>query len=256
MVFIKLVIDMDEVICDFLGELCVRYNLHTGATLSVEQLNQYDLTPFIGEVGKQLFLRPGFFSELKPFPQALKILKKLHLEGNQIIVATDAKGSIEVASDKKKWVERHIPFLAHENFIVTAEKHFIDADLIFDDSPEVLNKFPGIKVVMDRPYNKEVDAYRIYNNDWLQFYSLVKDIEARKFGSAIAAKEYDWQAIKQWRAISIDDRERITRTAYCTSCRGITTVIEFIITLVGGSILLSGICKKCGAPVNRIVERE
>lgn len=176
MIIIKLLIDMDEVICDFLGELCRRYNQLTGAEIYPEQLKQYDLTSFVGEIGKSIFLRPDFFSELKAFPHAVETLKKLYIEGYHLIVATDAKGDSHVAADKKNWIKRHLPFLPSTNFIISSEKHLLDGDLFFDDSPDVLNWFSGIKVVMDRPYNKEVKGYRIFNNDWLQFYSLVKSL--------------------------------------------------------------------------------
>lgn len=167
---------MDEVICDFLGELCRRYEHHTGAAVNLRHLAQYDLTPFVGEIGKRLFLQAGFFSELKAFPHALDTLKKLYLEGYHIIVATDAKNNSAVAEDKKRWVKKHLPFLIPDNFIVTAEKHLIRAELLFDDSPEVLKRFSGIKVIMDRPYNQGVTGHRIFNNDWRQFYLLVKNL--------------------------------------------------------------------------------
>ncbi len=61
-----------------------------------------------------------------------------------------------------------------------------------------------------------------------------------------------WQVHKQWHAIPKDDRDAIARNAYCTSCMGMTTVIEFNITMVGGDILLSG---KCIGRVNTLSSR-
>lgn len=175
-ILIRLLIDMDEVICDFLGELCRRYNQLKGTELHPSQLKQYDLTSFIGEEGKKLFLCSGFFSELKAFPHAIETMKKFYDEGHHITIATDAKGNSVVANDKKNWVKRNISFLPQQNFVISSEKYLLDADLLFDDSPDVLNRFKGIKVIMDRPYNKQVKGYRIFNNDWLQFYSLVKSL--------------------------------------------------------------------------------
>lgn len=177
MIPIKLLIDMGEVICDFLGELCRRYNQLKGTVLHPGQVKQYDLTSFVGEEGKNLFLCPGFFSELKAFPLAIEALERLHHEGHHLIIATDAKGNSDVANDKQNWVRQHIPFLPRPNFIISSEKHLLDADLLFDDSPAILNRFAGIKVVMDRPYNRQVSGYRIFDNDWLQFYALVKRLE-------------------------------------------------------------------------------
>jgi len=63
---LRLLIDMDEVICMFLEELCIRYNKEFGASLAPDQLQQYDLTNFVGEEGKLLFQQAGFFDCLQP----------------------------------------------------------------------------------------------------------------------------------------------------------------------------------------------
>ncbi len=172
----KILVDMDEVICDFLGELCTRYNSLLGTELHPAQLVQYDLTPFVGEVGKRIFLSPGFFTELKPFPNAINTLRNLCGGGHHVVVATDAKGDNNVAADKAAWIARYLPFLPAHDFVVTSRKYLIEADLLFDDSPEILARFGGIKVVMDRPYNRHVQGHRIFNNDWLQFHSLVTEL--------------------------------------------------------------------------------
>lgn len=176
MIAIRLLIDMDEVICDFLGELFRRYNRLTGKALRLDQLKQYDLTPFVGRLGEKIYFSPGFFAQLQPFPYALDVLRQLQQEGHHLIVATDARGNSQMAADKKSWVRRHLPFLPPQNFVVCSHKYRIKADLLFDDSPFILNRFNGIKVVMDRPYNQHVKGQRIYNNNWLDFHTYVRSL--------------------------------------------------------------------------------
>ena len=177
---IRLIIDMDEVICDFLGKLCEDYNAQNDTCLSVDRIDHYDLTGFIGQDGRKLFLQAGFFDRLKPFPGALEVIKKLHDEGHEVIVATNALGHPDVAADKCRWMQECLPFLYPDNFFIGVRKELIKGDLIFEDSPGVLKAFPGIKVVMDRAYNKGVEGHRIYNNDWEKFYSLVKELDSHK----------------------------------------------------------------------------
>lgn len=62
------------------------------------------------------------------------------------------------------------------------------------------------------------------------------------------------QALKQWHTIPKDDRDAIEQNAYCASCRGMTTTVEYAVSFVSIDILLSGKCNKCGGPVNRVVE--
>jgi len=173
---IRLLIDMDEVICDFLGPLCRQYNLLSRTQLSISNIDQYDLTNFIGPDGKKIFLRAGFFDCLEPFPGSLDILQTLREDGHDIIIATNALGNPDVAADKCRWIKRYLPEFYPDSFFIASRKHLIRADIIFDDSPDVLNRFPGTRVVMDRPYNRKVEGYRIYNNNWLDFYKLVNSL--------------------------------------------------------------------------------
>lgn len=175
-----LLIDMDEVICMFLEELCLRYNKAFGTFLAPDQLRQYDLTDFVGEKGKNLFQQAGFFDKLKPFPFAVKVIEKLLMENYEMIIATDTKDNPSIHADKELWIRENLPFFPREQVFFTRDKHLLDADLIFDDSPEVIEKFPGIKVIMDRPYNKHVAGHRVYNNNWMDFYALVKTLGNQK----------------------------------------------------------------------------
>ncbi len=165
---------MDEVLCNFLEKLCKDYNALHNADLTPDKIDLYDLTNFIGSEGKKLFLKADFFNNLDPFSNAISVIKKLHEDDHEIVIVTNALGNPDVAADKCRWMIKYLPFIYPDNFIIAVKKHLIYGDLMFDDSPYVINNFSGIKVVMDRPYNQEVQGYRIYNNNWLDFYSLIK----------------------------------------------------------------------------------
>ncbi len=170
---------MDEVICDFLGPLCSQYNQLYGTDWAVSEFSEHDLISFIGDKGKRIFLKKGFFYCLEPYPGSLDILKKLSKDGHDVIIASNALGNPDAAADKCRWMEKYLPGLLAENFFITSRKYLIRGDIIFDDSPGVLNSFPGIKVVMDRSYNKNVEGYRIYNNNWHDFYQLVNELSTK-----------------------------------------------------------------------------
>ena len=171
---------MDEVICDFLGQLCQKFNETYNANLKPDHILEYDLTSFIGEEGKKIFITRGFFKTLRPFPHAVKVINRLQEEGCQIIIASDSKSSQVVEEDKLYWVRKHLPFYPTQKVIFTTEKNLLSGDLIFDDSPDVISKFSGTKVAMDRPYNRHVGDYRIYNNNWRDFYKLVTRIRTNE----------------------------------------------------------------------------
>lgn len=174
----RLLIDLDEAVCDFLGGLCARYNSINGTTYDVSDFHHYDLSKVMGPRVRDYFLCDGFFSQLQAYPNAVEVLTRLVNDGFEVLVVTDALGSPEAEADKFHWLKRNLPFLFPTNTVLASRKDIIRADLMFDDSPRHLDSFPGIRVVMDRPYNKEVQGCRVFNNDWLEFERLVRTLSA------------------------------------------------------------------------------
>lgn len=170
---------MDEVICDFLGPLCRQYNELHGTDWSLAGFSEYDLDSFIGGKGREIFLKAGFFYSLEPYPGSLEILETLREDGHDVIIASNALGNPDAAADKCRWMGKFLPELLAENFFITSRKYLIRGDMLFDDSPGVLENFPCIRVVMDRPYNQQVEGFRIYNNNWQDFYRLVSELSKK-----------------------------------------------------------------------------
>ena len=171
---IRLIIDLDETTVDFLSYLCVQYNYLYNKNIKREDINKWDLTEFVGVEGKNIFKKPGFFINLKPFPYAIETLLRLKHDGHDIIVATHPPNGV-TAMEKVLWVEKYLSFIPQENIVLIARKSLIKGDLIFDDATIHLEGFDGIKVCMDRLYNKDANCdYRV--SDWLEFYEVVRNL--------------------------------------------------------------------------------
>ena len=155
------------------GQLCQRFNETYNASLKPGHILEYDLTSFIGEEGKKIFITRGFFKTLRPFPHAAKVINRLQEEGCEINIASDSKSSQIVEEDKLYWVRKYLPFYPTQKVIFTTENNLLSGDLIFDDSPDVINKFPGIKVAMDRPlwiyYFKNFNYVSRVSTPWQSF---------------------------------------------------------------------------------------
>ncbi len=171
----RMILDMDECICDMLTPLCQEYSRVIDKAFVIDDIVQYDLSIYPGM--KELFLRPNFFVNLKPYREALKIIAQFHIEGkHEIFIATDPMGMDFIASEKLIWLHEHLPFLLPKNVFLGHRKDLLKGDLIFDDAPHHINGFDGIKVIMDKPYNQDVVAdYRV--QDWKEFYKLVRKLE-------------------------------------------------------------------------------
>lgn len=181
-IIIKLGIDADEVIFDMLGYLFLQYNYKYNTGITMNDITQYNLEPVVGKHGIQMFCESGFFNNLKPFPNAVDVLKRLSYN-HEIFIITHPMNGV-CAMDKYESFSKVLPFIPHKNIIMTSRKELIDIDLLFDDCPRYLEncKEKMITVVMDRLYNKNVDAkFRIYNNDWFSFEGLIEKLYGVKW---------------------------------------------------------------------------
>ncbi len=159
---------MDETIVNFIDPVADMVS-KDGITLDRGSMKSYNFSDY--GINKSVWDREGFFLNLEPFPNALRVLDGLSSD-HDIVIATDNGGSSIIKKDKEIFIEKHLSFVSDVFF--TGEKHSIKGDLIFDDCPKHLLEFKGIKVKMDRPYNQDIMAdYVIYNNNWLVFENLV-----------------------------------------------------------------------------------
>ena len=172
---------MDECICKFLDRLCSEYNRLNNTNLQSSQIDSWYLDKFIGEQGKEIFRKQGFFDKLEPFPNAIKIVKKLNNE-HDIIIASKPQNK-ETSLDKYNWLEEYMPFIRFNQVVLGEYKHLIKADIMIDDCEYYLDLFKencnGTTICIDREYNKKFKAdYRIYDTNWLEIYDIIKKIQS------------------------------------------------------------------------------
>jgi 5'(3')-deoxyribonucleotidase len=171
-------LDMDEVICDFLGKLLREYNMRYNKNIKIEDIKSWSLEQYIGKEGIGLFKQPLFFSDLEPIPNAIETIRCLIEEGREIFIISSPVNEYCVF-DKYKWVKKHMPFFPIGNLVLVGNKKDLliqlnveGNDILFDDCPAFLECFSGISICMDMPYNKEVKCnYRVKN--WDEFKVIV-----------------------------------------------------------------------------------
>ena len=166
---------MDETILDMVNPMLKQYNTKYGTNLKMKDIYEYELSkyPYLPDIYRQ----PGFFLKLIPYPNAVEVITQLHEDGYFVLIASNAMCDGNIAAEKYLWLEKYLPFLLPNNVALMAPKHLIKGDVIFDDAPHYIETFSGTTIVMDRPYNQEVEAnYRIYNNNWLKFYEIIKNL--------------------------------------------------------------------------------
>lgn len=176
----RILIDMDNVVANLTKKWLDLYNLQHNDNVLPEHL----LTWQIEEHAKKcpidelhnIIGTPGFFSDLEVIPDAIEVSKRLKNAGHELYFVTATPYNNSTGSfDKNNWIETYFPHIGKKHVIHTHIKHIINGDLLFDDGPENIINFPGIKVVMDAPYNRNLIAdYR--TNNWLDFEKIIIEI--------------------------------------------------------------------------------
>ena len=171
-------LDMDEVICDFLEKLIKEYNSTYNKDIKKEDIKEWQLEKYVGKEGIALFHKPGFFADLEPIDQSLEVIRLLQYLGKEMFVISSPTNE-HCFYDKYRWIKEYMPFFPVENLILVKNKgdllSQIKGGILFDDCPEYLERFNGVSVCMDMPYNQDAKC-DLRVEDWWEFYGLVRGV--------------------------------------------------------------------------------
>lgn len=170
----RILIDMDSVVVDLCSKWFSTYNEEAGDDLRMENVASWDTHLYIKGDPKHLYgilCRPGFYDSLPPLDGAVDAVTELAKAGHEIRFCT-ATPSADAARSKMEWVDRefaHLNWRGHKHVILTHEKHWIDANILIDDSPHNLEAFTrssgfGSALAIAYPYNESFDGFRAH--DW------------------------------------------------------------------------------------------
>jgi len=183
-------LDLDEVICAFLDQLCFKYNEQCNKNLKPNDIKTYSLSNYLNEDGMKIFHKPGFFMSLKPIKNSIETIKKLIDDGHTVFIISSPMNEFSVF-EKYLWCKKYLPFFDIRNLILVGNKSELlsridgENSVLFDDCPAYLREFNGIRIVMDREYNKELIVgdsvngmndvdYRV--SGWDEFYEVVSGL--------------------------------------------------------------------------------
>lgn len=152
--------DVDEVCADLLTEWVRRYNIDYEDTLSVEDIDQWDVAQCVKpECGKKMFdiLRdPDLYDYVKPIPGALEGVRTLRKSGCRVVFVTSC---VVDTTDAKIWWLIRNGFLPNQkvprDFIAAKDKSLVRGDLLIDDGPH-----NNPTILYDQPHNRGVSHPR------------------------------------------------------------------------------------------------
>ncbi len=175
---LKIGIDMDGVIADFIGSALKEINYlwelkltkkdmtHPRTTeIILEHLNekQLDEIEAYGDPNQSISSRlyeeiclQGMFLDLPVLPGSKKALKAI-TKTNEVIIITKPINWGYGSKEKKEWLEDHFAKLEYSVIMVDSmeAKGLIQVDIMIDDDPRVLaNLDYAVPVLVEQPWNK------------------------------------------------------------------------------------------------------
>ena len=120
----KLMVDMDGVLCDFIGSFRENYS----------EINKFPQSNW------------GFFATLKPIPTAIETVKEL-MEFYDVYILTRASYQNPLCyTEKRIWIENYFGLEFCDKIIMASKKNMVIGDYLIDDTtgngqPEFVGEF-------------------------------------------------------------------------------------------------------------------
>ena len=196
---IRIILDLDEVVCDMMNPLISVHHDRYNSDVTIDDATGWGLPPDMVEI----FTTPGFFLHLPIIPGAADGVKKLLAWGHDIIVATNHSDNDYIAADKVLWVQRNLPMLS-SNMMIGGRKDVLQGDIIIDDNPDYLINSPcRIKICMDRQWNRHLEEYSmvdisVHGDKEPRFVRSLGHIDYRVYNWQDILKLFEGGAFKVW----------------------------------------------------------
>lgn len=162
----RLLIDQDQVLCDWKGRVVQYWNEDTGENLDQDRdCKHWDTAQDLGyEKGGGHFIRsvmrhPDFYTNLEPLPGAIEGLAFLRDQGHELrIVSSVPKQAAIAYHGKLEWLRKHVPWFDLDHFYAVKHKHEVKGDVLIDDGCHNIGPFSaqgGQGILFGASYNKE-----------------------------------------------------------------------------------------------------
>lgn len=181
----RIILDQDQVICQWVERILQWYNEDKGTTYTRDDIKSWNVKMNLGDHSED-FLRsamryPEFYRDLDPVEGALYGVKKLLSDGHDVIIATAVPKCAGIAyHGKLEWIRRVMPFFPLENFIAIHRKDLLIGDVLLDDG--LHNIVPFMKsgrmaVAFDCPWNRGYDDVTRRVRHWNEFLAFIDEVK-------------------------------------------------------------------------------
>ncbi|XP_076468956.1 5'(3')-deoxyribonucleotidase, cytosolic type-like [Babylonia areolata] len=193
---LKILVDMDQVLCDFEGGFLSKYQekFPDEPFIPLEERNTFyivdqytKLRRDLQDKAREILHAEGFFLGLQPIEGARDALMEMwQMDDTEVFICTSPHSHYKYCVfEKFKWVEDHLGEEWINRLILTKDKTMVNGDLLIDDRPRIRGALdpPAWKqVLFSAPYNLSIDSRgRQRLNNWTdgQWRNIVEDFKKR-----------------------------------------------------------------------------
>jgi len=159
----RVIIDMDEVIADPMGDMIDWYEQKYGANkVDYSKMTGSWVKGFPEEHHSLIWDRlrsPGFFRHLPVMQDSVEVLREMN-ERYEIFIVSAAMEFPNSLKDKYDWLQEHFPFFSWRQLTLCGDKKLVYGDYMIDDHSRNLVHFPGKKLLYTSPHNLSETEYQ------------------------------------------------------------------------------------------------
>jgi 5'(3')-deoxyribonucleotidase/uncharacterized protein with PQ loop repeat len=153
---LRVAIDMDEVIADFIGKCLLALNEARGAELARRALEGRTLEEVLSpeEMARirELLRDPAFFRDLGVIEGSQEVVRELS-EHYEVYIASAAMDVPASFAAKYAWLQEHFSFIPPSHIVFCGDKSVLDVHYLIDDQPRHFERFRGTGLLFSTPNN-------------------------------------------------------------------------------------------------------
>ncbi|MBN9386140.1 MAG: 5'(3')-deoxyribonucleotidase [Chitinophagaceae bacterium] len=163
----RIIIDMDEVIADPMGEMIDWYKKKYDKDVDWDKMLVGSWLKGFPEEHQSLVMdrlkAPGFFRHLPVMEDAVEVLRELN-DKYEVFIVSAAMEFPNSLKDKYDWLQEYFPFFSWRQIALCGSKDLVHGDYMIDDHVKNLKGFKGKPYIFTAAHNLEITGYDRINN--------------------------------------------------------------------------------------------
>lgn len=166
----RILIDMDDVMADAVGQFINWYERDFGIAYTKEQLAGTRLRDVVPKEHESYVIAyphtKGFFQDLPVIENSIEVISELN-DKYEVYIASAAMEFEYSLPEKFIWLDKYFPFIHWKRRIFCGDKSVLKGDVLIDDHDFNLSVFTGRPIIFSASHNLNIQKYERLNN-WLE----------------------------------------------------------------------------------------